>query len=283
MNPNQLLKEYIKEQDMKSLNFKSKFDIYALIKLFKNTEDIRYKDMLQHSLTDILDDDSKLKSSYLNMENIFYGNILMFFYELTGEIKYKEAMNEYYQLFWNDIDNARDNSLFLGNKHELKFESIYHAIPFIMNYETKYNKKERYIKIISILINIRDDYFNEESGIYAITKEESESNLSVNVQLLNNNILYLLTLLETFESTSEEIYEHYRKLMELFKELFKGILESLEENHEVSAPFVFMIAYAIKTANNLGILLTEKYEKISDRLVYSVTDAFKVTSTEEEI
>ena len=71
---------------------------------------------------------------------------------------------------------------------------------------------------------------------------------------------YLMALIDVIGTMSEEIYEHYRTLGDLFKELVKGILPCKD-----AEPGMF--GYAICKACRIGVLNREKYAAEGIKLV----------------
>lgn len=88
-----------------------------------------------------------------------------------------------------------------------------------------------------------------------------------NLKTLNTDQLVLL--IDTIDDMSEEIFEHYKALQELFK---AGIAQMIERSREENG-FGFLsesqrsqLAYAVDKACAMGVLLSEKYEEIGSEL-----------------
>ena len=112
-------------------------------------------------------------------------------------------------------------------------------LPFLMAYETKCGKKERYARLV--------ERFAEEGR--SLTPDRRGA--------------YLAALIDTIEQTSMEIYERYRALVDLFR----GAARECLADGETGAPAV----YALLKACRLGVLLAEKYADdalaLADRLL----------------
>lgn len=98
-------------------------------------------------------------------------------------------------------------------------------MPFVTEYETRYKRKEHYNEIAA--------FFRGEE------------------KLTGND---LIALIETIGQISEEIYEYYRELRDLFKTAVKEKIKELPDSSES-----LEIGYSILRACNMGVLPREKY------------------------
>ncbi len=98
-------------------------------------------------------------------------------------------------------------------------------MPFVAKYETNYRRKEHYCEIAAM--------FRKN---HSFTGKE------------------LVALIETIGQMSEEIYEYYRELRDLFQAVMKEKLKKLQDSSER-----LELGYSILRACNLGVLQTEKY------------------------
>ncbi|WP_404820357.1 transcriptional regulator [Lacrimispora sp. HJ-01] len=98
-------------------------------------------------------------------------------------------------------------------------------MPFVTEYETRYKRKEHYNEIAA--------FFRGEE------------------KLTGND---LIALIETIGQMSEEIYEYYRELRDLFKTAVKEKIKELPDTSES-----LEIGYSILRACNMGVLPREKY------------------------
>jgi len=127
-------------------------------------------------------------------------------------------------------------------------ETLYATLPFYMEYETKYEKKEKYGDIVKWL-------------------EERKETLSSADHPQKDTCWYLMTLLDVIDYMSFEIYEQYRKLQDIFKETLRDVLKETDNGSVLSAPEKAMTAYCILKACNMGIVLKEKYADAGMRLM----------------
>lgn len=98
-------------------------------------------------------------------------------------------------------------------------------MPFVTAYETRYKRKEHYNEIAAL--------FHREERLAGSD---------------------LVALIETIGQMSEEIYEFYRELRDLFKTAVRKKIKELPVSSEA-----LEIGYSILRACNMGVLQREKY------------------------
>jgi len=98
-------------------------------------------------------------------------------------------------------------------------------MPFITAYDTKYKRKEHYNEIVAIFRD-RQQFTGYD----------------------------LVSLIDTIAQMSEEIYEYYRELRDLFQVIVKEKMKDLPNSSEIME-----IGYSILKACNTGVLQKEKY------------------------
>ncbi|MFV0242231.1 MAG: hypothetical protein ACK5H4_19615 [Lacrimispora sphenoides] len=103
-------------------------------------------------------------------------------------------------------------------------------MPFVTAYETRYKRKEHY---------------NEIAALFRGEERLAGSDL--------------IALIETIGQMSEEIYEYYRELRDLFKTAVKEKIKELPDSSEA-----LEIGYSILRACNMGMLQREKYSDFGE-------------------
>ncbi len=103
-------------------------------------------------------------------------------------------------------------------------------MPFVTAYETRYKRKEHYNEIAA-LFREKDQFTGSD----------------------------LVALIETIGQMSEEIYEYYRELRDLFKTVIKGKIKELPDSSEA-----LEIGYSVLRACNTGVLQREKYSSFGE-------------------
>ena len=114
-------------------------------------------------------------------------------------------------------------------------------MPFIAAYETSYKRKEHYNEIAA--------FFREKDRFTGSD---------------------LVSLIETVGQMSEEIYEYYRELRDLFKTVVKDRIKELPDSSET-----LEIGYSILKACNIGVLQKEKYGYMGELVRKSMADGEK--------
>lgn len=127
----------------------------------------------------------------------------------------------------------------------------YAVLPFYMEYETKYAKKEKYGDIVKELAGAE--------------KEVSKAGYSG-----MDTAWYLAALIDVIDNMSFEIYEQYRKLQDIFKQTLAKVLQN-SGTDSVSVSEKAMLAYCILKACRMGILLKEKYAARGMEMVESLS------------
>lgn len=117
------------------------------------------------------------------------------------------------------------------------------AMPFVTAYETAYRKKEHY---------------NEIAARFRETKQLTGSDL--------------VSLIETINQMSEEIYEYYRELRDLFKTVVKEKIKDLPDSSEI-----LEIGYCVLRACNMDVLQTEKYGRFGELVWKTIAGNDKYT------
>lgn len=168
---------------------------------------------------------------------------LFFLYDKTGEEKYRLAIEKTMNCLRGMPKCERGNFTYQEEcSKEAAVEALYRLMPFYMEYETTYDKKEKYNDIIAQFETAQKMLYDEEKGL----KEQALLSLA----------RYLTALADTMDCMSVEIYEQYRKLQDMFKIILKSVLNVREKaDGEEDA----LIGYCILKACRMGILLKEKY------------------------
>ncbi len=163
----------------------------------------------------------QIVDQYLDKDELAIGRALFYMFGATKDEKYNEVIVK------------------LAGKYDVakitKISDMFGSLPFYMQYDTERAGKGHYAEIIRDINNITASYFSEE-----IATDELE--------------WYLLGLVDTIEVTSEQIFEYYMTLMQLFKKAFKVWVSRNVEANE-------LMTYVISKACDLKVILREKYQK----------------------
>lgn len=167
-----------------------------------------------------------------------FGMVYSYLFQVTGKAEYEKAIE-------------------LGKEKVVeKADNMFCKMPFYMECETRYGKKEMYISIVDALIDAKN----------SITTVEEACR-------------YLMALIDTMDAMDFQIYELYRKLQDNFKNTLKAIM--LKEG--MGKKDRLCIAYAMLKACRMNLLLREKYADIAFDCVNQMSkDNAKSSLLEEE-
>lgn len=266
-------------------NFVKSMRLTGAVALYKKTKDDSYINYAINCIKDRVSDDGEITFKIENeiVDSIRLGEIIFSLFSITGEEKYKNAIDR----LSIDVTKLGDaNTMFtIAKEHKVCiFDQFYAIMPFYMNYETVFHKKEGYNDIIAKFNTLRDEYFNEENELYVNNKGDFKTDKSA---------LHAMTLIDTIENTSEEIYEHYKKLMVWFKETIKGVLRYQDKDskliyeatnsNNVNLTTSLITVYAIKKACKYNVLLSEKYENMANEMLSKLLVLINDNLEEEEL
>lgn len=216
-------------------------------RMYDVDKDEKYVSFIETYLASFLTEEGSIKNypeSQDGIDGISCGRILYFMYDKTGDEKYRKAI-EFIMNRLRKCPRDGNGNFSYGNVEGKAVcpEVLYKTLPFYMEYETKYEKKEKYGDIIQQF-------------------ENAEKLLDNGKKELKSLAWYLMALIDTMDNMSFEIYEQYRALQDAFKRAFKDALDISAETRES-----VMIGYCIIKACRMGILLKEKYAALGMKMI----------------
>lgn len=264
--------------------------------LYEKTGDEKYFEFIEDYLKHFVMDDGTIahyEMEKFNIDSINSGKILFFMYEKTGEQKYRDAI-EFVMNRLRLHPRCSTGNFFHKEiyPNQIWLDGLYMAQPFYMEYETKFENKEKYNDIIEQFQNVQKYLYCEEKGLCFhacdITKEafwaDDITGCSKNFWLRSMG-WYLMALVDVMDKMSFQIYEQYRELQDIYKKMLKGILQYQDpetglfyqvidrsdvEGNYLETSGSAMIGYSILKACKMGILLKEKYQPIGEKIVESL-------------
>lgn len=266
--------------------------------MYEATGDEKYFQFIENYLKHFIMDDGTMTHYELekfNIDSINSGKILFFMYDKTGEEKYRKAI-EFIMGRLRLHPRCTSGNFFHKEiyPNQIWLDGLYMAQPFYMEYETKYENKEKYNDIISQFENVQKYLYDPEKGLCYHAYDEAkaqfwadkETGCSPNFWLRSMG-WYLMALVDVMDKMSVEIYEQYRKLQDIYKLVLKGILQYQDpetklfyqviDRSDVAGNYLetsgsAMVGYSILKACHMGILLKEKYQPIGEEIVESLID-----------
>ncbi|MBR6381841.1 MAG: glycoside hydrolase family 88 protein [Lachnospiraceae bacterium] len=267
-------------------------------RLYEVTGEEAYADLIVSYLDSYVAEDGTIahyeKEKY-NIDNINTGKSLFFAYDRTGNEKYRKAI----ELLMDQLRNHPrcESGNFFHKKiypDQIWLDGLFMAQPFYMAYTTRYEKKEHYADIVSQFVTTDRYLYNPEKGLSyhacdttkRIFWADPETGCSKNFWLRSIG-WYLMALVDTMDLMSEEIYEQYRTLVDLYRKSIKGILQYQDpetglfyqvvdhpeaEGNYPEASGSAMVACTIFRACKAGILLPEKYLPAAEKIMAGLRD-----------
>ena len=223
-----------------------------------------------------------------NSDSINTGKALFFALEQTGEERYRKAI-EFHMQRLREHPRCACGSFWHKQLYpnQVWLDGLYMVEPFYMAYEMKFGGMEKTADVVQQFKNVRQHLWNADKGLNYHAWDESkcmfwadkETGLSANFWLRSTG-WYLMALVDTIGECREELYEHYRALVDIFRESLRGVLQyqavdglfyqvidhpEAEGNYTETSGSA-MIAYALLKGVRLGILDPEKYLPIGKRV-----------------
>ena len=269
----------------------------GVIDLYEVTGDEFYWNFLESYLTDFVDENGDLKGYTMDEYNIDHlnpGKALFFAYEKTGDERFMKAIEK-------QMDQVRSHPRIpAGNfwhknryPHQVWLDGLYMALPFYAEYENKYNGHKGYADIYEQFINVRNILKDETTGLYYHAYDDSKSmfwanpatGLSANFWLRAEGWL-LMALVDTVDKMNEMIFEHYKGLKDLAKEVITDILpyqdtqtgmfwhvidQANREGNYVETSGTAMVAYAVLKGIRLNIL-DDSLRPLAEKMLTGILD-----------
>lgn len=249
-----------------------------------NRTDLLVIPLMLDEQTDILFQNKQTVSKLINVQdkeintNLFgYGLMADYLYGMTKEQTYKDCLENIYkklrQLSRTKLNIFNDNT---ANSDISNIGIFLAVLPFYMRYEVLYNSKENINDIIFQLKQAEENMYDEQSGLFYTDSKNK------NVDLLENTY-FCLALLQAYEYSDEELFEHHKYVQNLFKKSLKGILKYCDKdkkllkadktvtctNEQVAS---LLITYCIYKGINLYILNKDLYLNTGKSIVTNIDD-----------
>ncbi len=293
---------YIKEYLSNYHNYKDYWNyedgciLIGCEQMYEATKDKFYKKFITDYVDSFVTEDGTIvnyEKDKNSLDSMNAGKIFFFLYRETKEDKYYRAIEYIMKQLRSQPRTESGN--FWHKKiypNQIWLDGLYMALPFYMEYETVFNKKENYNDIIKQFTNVRKYIFDDKKQLYYHAYDESrsqewadkETGLSKSFWLRSMG-WYLMSLIDTIDVMSIEIFEAFKTLEGLFKEAVKGILQYQDKDNKMFYQIIdrsdvegnytetsgtSMIAYAILKGCRLGVLSEEKYKKRAEEILASV-------------
>lgn len=217
-----------------------------------------------------------------NIDSINSGKALYFALEETGEERYRKAIEFHMQRLREHprcgCGNFWHKQLY---PDQVWLDGLYMAQPFYMAYEMQFGRMEKVSDITAQFRQVRKHMFNADKGLNYHAWDtacqqpwaDKETGLSPNFWLRSTG-WYLMALIDCIDLCNQQLYEHWRALVDLFRESLKGLLQYQDQESGLFFQVIdhgnvqgnyletsgsAMAAYSVLKGVRLGILDPERY------------------------
>ncbi len=230
-----------------------------------------------------------------NLDNINSGKALFALYDLTGKQRYRLGIETLYRQLQNSPRTAQGS--FWHKKiypNQVWLDGLYMAMPFYMEYETRFHQMKSYLDIIRQFRTVRQHMRSPLTGLYFHGYDETrempwaDPETGCSPCVWSRSIgWFAMALTDTIEKMDERIYFEYRELCTMLKELVDALLPYQHEGgmfyQVVDQPEAqgnypetsgtSMIAYAILKAARMGIL-PARYRKYGEKAFWGTAERY---------
>ncbi len=259
----------------------------SLVELFKVTRDSRYIDFVIKFVDNFVLEDGTIKGyspKKYSTDDICESRVLFDLYEITGNEKYRKAIDYTYSQI---ITHPRTKEGNFWHKliypNQVWLDGLFMVQPFYARYETQFNGMKNYNDILGQFKSVRNIMFDAKKNLYYHGYDSSKSMFwaDKNTGLSKNFWLraegwYTVALIDTLSYIDEQMYDEYNTLKTLLKETIDGLLKYQDKESKMFYQVIdrvdekdnyletsgsAMISFAILKAVRLGVL-PERYKEI---------------------
>lgn len=287
-------------------NYEDGCVLKGCIDLYRATGDVQYKDFVMKYLEEHVMPDGGIPNYELrqyNIDSINSGKALFFALEETGDARYRTAI-EFHMQRLREHPRCACGSFWHKQLYpnQIWLDGLYMAQPFYMQYEMQFGRMSNVSDIAQQFGNVRRWLYDEEKGLNYHAYDEAkvqfwadkETGLSKNFWLRSTG-WYLMALIDCIDLCSEQLYEHYRAMVDIFRESMRGLLRWQDEetglfyqvidradvtDNYLETSGSAMAAYALLKGVRLGVLDAEKYLPAAKR-VFEALVSYKLVTGED--
>ena len=251
----------------------------SLIELYKITKDEKYIKFVKDFISYYIAEDGSIlgfEPDKQALDDVCESKILFDLYNLTGEEKYKKAIDITHK-FLMDQPRTKDGSFWHKKiyPNQVWLDGIYMAMPFYARYQTQFAGKN-YNDLIDQIKLVRKYMFDENKQLYYHCYDSSKeafwadkkTGLSKSFWLRSIG-WYTVALADLLEYVDEQLYDEYHTIKALLKEVIDGLLKYQDKESKMFYQVVdqgdkkgnyletsgsSMIAYAILKGTRLEAL-----------------------------
>jgi unsaturated rhamnogalacturonyl hydrolase len=265
-------------------NYEDGCVLIGCVRLYEVTRNPAYKQFIMDYLYKRVDKKGAIasyESEQYNIDSINSGKLLFFGLRESGDARFRIALDYHMQRL---CEHPRCQNGSFWHKsiypYQIWLDGLYMAQPFYAEYDMLLGGKAHAGDIVLQFDNVRRFMFDENKQLSYHAYDESrqmfwcdkETGLSPNFWLRSMG-WYLMALADTIDLIDEQLYEHKRRLQDIFGEAVRGIMRYQAQNglfyqlidrqalagNYTEASGSAMVAYALMKGARIGALLEEKY------------------------
>ena len=287
--------------------------IKAFLDIYERTQDSVYYDYAKKHMDFFISNSGEI--THYTSENSIYtgtryilddinpGKPLFYFYEKTGDSKYKTAIDTLQSQL---VNQPRTSYNVKGNfwhkesyPQQIWLDGLYMAQPFYMEYGNKFNNSEvcedSYNQFINVYNNMKDPvtglYYHGYDDAYTRSDKQSwsdsETGLSKSFWLRAMG-WYAMSLVDTIEKMPESMTEEKQNLISIYKEYVDALIKYQDpdtgmwyqvvdqggrDGNYLETSGTLAISYSIMKAVRLGFI-DESYFEYGERAFDGVCDNY---------
>ena len=270
----------------------------SLIELYKLTGEKKYIDFVKKFTDYYVSDDGSIlgyEPENYSTDDVCESKILFDLDEIFGDPKYKKAIDFTFEQVKNQPRTKEGN--FWHKKiypNQVWLDGFYMIQPFYTRYQTKYGGKN-YFDIINQYKNARKYIFDEKTKLYhhgwdsTHTMFWADPNTGCSKEYWLRALgWFMVSLIDVYDYMSEEMYDEYHTIKELFKEIVDNVLiyqdkeskmfyqvvdQGARKGNYLETSGSSMIAYAILKGVRLEAL-PPRYQKIGMEIFEGIANKY---------
>ena len=279
-------------------NYEDGCVLLAAIQLYRATGKASFREYVLNYLDRYVTESGAIRTyrpEEYDLDDVMPGRALIFAWEETGEERYRKAVEALLDQLKEQPRTASGNYWQRkANSDQIWLDGLFMAMPFRMEWDTRYGKKDQYLDILRQFEWVRDHMRDEKTGLYCHSLDESRKGLGADpvsgrsaVFQLKGMGWYLLGLADTIEEMDRRVYDFMRPLQDILKEGLQGLMayrdgetgllwQTVDQaempGNQIEAFGSAMAAAAIFKACRLRLILGEKYAPMAERILESLTE-----------
>lgn len=161
---------------------------------------------------------------------------LYFALDKTGDEKYREAICLVMEKLQAESGEVND------------LNAACETLPFRMAYEMKLNRMERVGQTAAMFRGIHQRLWKAKAGRHDVP--------------LREEAMFLLALTDAIDVCPDQLYEHWRALVDIYRETLRGVLPELAK---ADPQTLAVLLYALLTGVEMGLIDPERYLPVARR------------------